>query len=447
MKKAKFLAATMAAATLFAACNNESDFGGEATTPEGQPTYASITVSVNNSGTRATRSTSQDGEKELTTVDILIFDKGGVLETYAQNVSLSDGKYNVETTTGQKTVYAIANANNQVSGISLGMTLPAFEALSFKAAEADAEAMKVNVPIATPENFLMFGKTTATLKTQSGSAANQVSLTVTRAAAKSQLLFKNVAASDSFQPQGIEINFESAATQLAQLQPTMYVVAPAVSGGTLTPWTDDYTTSGDNWFAARQIAFDTPNSSEDATVVEFSHYMSENINPTPLMNTTTCMLVRVKAKPQSWSSEDGSQTGDTFYALVKFTSDTDKKFETIGSYYGIYRSQDAAQAVLDGTLASDPDVKKYGIVEFTDGYCYYRLNLRDMTKQTTAERYNVLRNNFYKVTVTEINNLGWNDPADLVNPDDTTPVETETSLDVTISVADWTDVDMNEPLG
>ena len=100
-----------------------------------------------------------------------------------------------------------------------------------------------------------------------------------------------------------------------------------------------------------------------------------------------------------------------------------------------------------GALSGDPEKDKYGIVTFTDGYCYYRLNLRDMTQATSAARYSVLRNNFYKVTVTEINNLGWNNPGDLVDPEDKTPVETETSLKVTITVADWTDVDMNEPLG
>ena len=449
--KSKLFATVMVAGALLASCSKETNFGGESSVPEGIPTYASVTVSVNNPGTRATRAASQTGEKEISKVDILIFDKGGVLETYAKDITPESGTgnytaKNIKTTTGEKTVYAVAN--NLVSGIKQGMTLTAFEQLSYEAAKADGVTHKVDVPIAKASNFLMFGKTEATLTEQEPDTPNKVSLTVTRAAAKSQLLFKNVQASDSFQPENVALTFDDASTQLAQLQPTMYVVAPAQSTGTVTPWDDNYTSQAANWIAAREKDFDKNNDSEMITVVEYSHYLSENINATPLMNTTTCMLVRVKATPTTWSDDGGTQQGSTFYALVKFTSDTDKTFETIDSYYGIYKDEATAQTVLDsGALQADPDKAKYGIVAFTDGYCYYRLNLRDMTQATSAARYSVLRNNFYKVTVTEINNLGWNNPGDLVDPDDNTPVETETSLEVTITVADWTDVDMNEPLG
>ena len=451
MMKSKLFATVMVAGALLASCSKETNFGGESSVPEGIPTYASVTVSVNNPGTRATRAASQTGEKEISKVDILIFDKGGVLETYAKDITPESGTgnytaKNIKTTTGEKTVYAVAN--NLVSGIKQGMTLTAFEQLSYEAAKADGVTHKVDVPIAKASNFLMFGKTEATLTEQEPDTPNKVSLTVTRAAAKSQLLFKNVQASDSFQPENVALTFDDASTQLAQLQPTMYVVAPAQSTGTVTPWDDNYTSQAANWIAAREKDFDKNNDSEMITVVEYSHYLSENINATPLMNTTTCMLVRVKATPTTWSDDGGTQQGSTFYALVKFTSDTDKTFETIDSYYGIYKDEATAQTVLDsGALQADPDKAKYGIVAFTDGYCYYRLNLRDMTQATSAARYSVLRNNFYKVTVTEINNLGWNNPGDLVDPDDNTPVETETSLEVTITVADWTDVDMNEPLG
>lgn len=451
MMKSKLFATVMVAGALLAACSKETNFGGESSVPEGIPTYASVTVSVNNPGTRATRAASQTGEKEISKVDILIFDKGGVLETYTKDITPEPGTgnytaKNIKTTTGEKTVYAVAN--NLVSGIKQGMTLTAFEQLSYEAAKADGVTHKVDVPIAKASNFLMFGKTEATLTEQEPDTPNKVSLTVTRAAAKSQLLFKNVQASDSFQPENVALTFDDASTQLAQLQPTMYVVAPAQSTGTVTPWDDNYTSQAANWIAARENDFDTNNDSEMITVVEYSHYLSENINATPLMNTTTCMLVRVKATPTTWSDDGGTQQGSTFYALVKFTSDTDKTFETIDSYYGIYKDEATAQTVLDsGALQADPDKAKYGIVTFTDGYCYYRLNLRDMTQATSAARYSVLRNNFYKVTVTEINNLGWNNPGDLVDPEDKTPVETETSLEVTITVADWTDVDMNEPLG
>lgn len=455
MKKVKFFAAMMAAATtLFAACNKETNLGADGSVPEGVPTYASISVQVNNLGTRATRAASQTGEKEIGKVQVLIFDKSGVLETVSKELTVDDSgvaSETIATTTGQKTVYAVVNNNSFINGYSAGMTLGAFEALAFTAASANSGVKRVDVPVATAENFLMIGSQATTLQDLGEGTPNKVTLTVTRVAAKSQLLFQNVEASASFQPSNAALTFDAAASQLAQLQPTMNVKAPGASTGTVTPWVDpDYTETAANWIAAREKGFDQNNDSELTTVVEFSHYMPENINATPLMNTTTCMLVRVQATPTTWSDEGGTQQGTTFYALVKFTTDVtgDQKYDAIDSYYGIYKDMATAQAVLDsGALSTDPDKAKYGIVTYTDGYCYYRLNLRDMTKSTSAERYSVLRNNFYKVTVTEINNLGWNNPTDLVKPDDTRPVETQTSIEATITVADWTDVDMNEPLG
>lgn len=455
--KLKFVAVTMAAATaLFAACNKETRFGQEGVVTEGVPTYASITVAVNNSGTKvATRAASQTGEKEIANVDILIFDKNGVLETVAQGVNATESTgYQtdvIKTTTGQKTVYVIANNGGKVASLAPGLSLSAFEQMMYEAVNVTEDEYKnktITVPIATASQFLMFGSTPATLAEKKESDPNVVTLSVTRAAAKSQLFFNNVQTSATFQPENTAVTFTNASSLLAQMQQQMYValgsrVSPA---GNVTPWDNTYDKDA-NWIAARTVGFDQNNASEMTTVVEYSHYTAENVNTTPLMNNTTCMLVRVKATPTTWSSEDGSESGDgTFYVIVKHTTDVtgDQNYQTLESYYGIYKDQATAQNVLTTDLANDAH---YEILTYTNGYSYYRLNLRDMNQATSSARYSVLRNNFYKVTVTEINNIGWNNPGELVDPDDERPVETETALKVTITVEDWTDVNMNEPLG
>lgn len=458
--KLKFVAVTMAAATaLFAACNKETRFGQEGVVTEGVPTYASITVAVNNSGTKvATRAASQTGEKEIANVDILIFDKNGVLETVAQGVNAieSTGYQTdvIKTTTGQKTVYVIANNGGKVASLTPGLSLSAFEQMMYEAVNVADADKAITVPIATTSQFLMFGSTPATLAEKQQSDPNVVTLSVTRAAAKSQLFFNNVQTSATFQPENTAVTFADASSRLAQMQKQMYVAlgsrfSPA---GNVTVWDGSYDADG-KWIAARTVGFDQNNASEMTTVVEYSHYTAENVNQTPLMNNTTCMLVRVKATPTVWSSEDGSESGDgTFYVIVKHTTDVtgDQNYQTLESYYGIYKDRATADAVLNqpgGALYDAADKAKYEILEYTNGYSYYRLNLRDMNQATSSARYSVLRNNFYKVTVTEINNIGWNNPGELVDPDDERPVETETALKVTITVEDWTDVNMNEPLG
>lgn len=455
--KLKLFAVTMAAATAFlAACNKETNYGQDGLVPEGLPTYASVSVSVSNPGSKvATRAASQTGEKEIANADILIFDKSGVLETIAQGVAVSEGTGNyvhddaIMTTTGAKTIYVIANNGNKVSSITAGMTLSAFEALLYESVNVAADGDKaITVPIATSNSFLMLGSTQTTLEEREKSNPNTVEVSVSRSAAKSQLLFKDVQTSATFKPENTVVTFADASSRLAQMQKQMYVAlgsrfSPA---GNVTVWDGSYDADG-KWIAARTVGFDQNNASEMTTVVEYSHYTAENVNQTPLMNNTTCMLVRVKATPTTWSSEDGSESGDgTFYVIVKHTTDVtgDQNYQTLESYYGIYKDQATAQNVLTTDLANDAH---YEILTYTNGYSYYRLNLRDMTQGTTTARYSVLRNNFYKVTVTEINNIGWNNPGDLVDPDDTRPVETETALKVTITVEDWTDVNMNEPLG
>lgn len=454
MKKMKTLAASMAAAALFAGCTSELETnGGGTSVPEGIPTYASFSIAVDNSGS-PTRSASQTGEKEIEKVKILIFDKAGVLETLTEELTpTSEGNgYKVtaiKTTTGEKTIYAIANNGTFVNGLSLGMTLADFEAKTYEAVKKDNGSKAITVPIATKGKFLMFGSKKETLTKQAGKAAQNVAITVTRAAAKSQLLFKNVKQSQEFKPE-VKVTFGEAKSQLSQLQPTMFVAAnDKTSTGTVTTWEDAYTTTEANWIAARVKGFDQANDSESAEVTAYSHYTAENLPLAPKMNNITCMMIRVKATPTTWSSNEGTaETDGSFYVLAKFKSSAEKKYKNLESYYGVYKTQAEAQKVLDsGALKNDPNKANYGVIKFTNGLCYYRLNLRDVSKLTASEKYSVLRNNFYKVTVTEINNFGWNDPNDMVLPDDTTPAEEETSIDATITVEDWHDVNMDEPLG
>lgn len=460
MKKVKLFAAVLAAGALLSACNKETNYGGEDSVPEGLPTYASITVDVNNIGTRAvTRATaSLDEEKAIQKVQILIFDKSGVLETASQDLTV-DGTnkltQTIETTTGQKTIMAVVNRGSFVSA-TVGMSLKDFKAQLITAA-ADGTGNSA-VQIAAEDNFLMLGSTNATLEQKGEGEVNSVTVKVSRAAAKSQLLFKNtVTTSTSFQPENVAVSFSDARSQLAQIRYKMYTwldaAAPLYSDAqdtmpegdpkvAVTAWTEDNTNDGAHWIAAQTENFDTTGSTFGN-----AHYATENYNQNPQMNNTTCMIVRLKATPTTWSSADGTESGDgTFYAVVKYNtnSSADQNYQNFVSYYGIYKDNATATAAKEA-ITDGKDF--YGILEFTSGYCYYRLNLRDITAEETSDRYSVLRNHFYRVTVSEINNIGWNDPSDLIDPDDDRPVEAETSLEVTISVEDWIDVDMNESLG
>lgn len=461
MKMTKFFAGLLVLGTL-AGCSKESGMDAS----EGVPTTASISIQVSAPGVRsaATRAASQVGEKEVATVDILVFDKAGVLETIKSGMTPDQTdpdqtKYQVTTSTGQKTIYAIVNNGGKVSNLTTGMTLQAFEQKAFEAAKADAATPgqeKIDVSIAKADNFLMFGQQAQVL--DKDQAQNAVEIRVKRASAKSQVLFTDqVKQSANFQPANTAVTFSEAKSQLAQLQSSMFVaLGGQFSDDTkILNWTTATTDNSlynreDLWIAARAKGFDQANDGEmdaAAAVTAYSHYAPENKNATPQMKNTTCALIRVKIAPTTFTVNEGTQAGGTFYAIVKFNAaDKVGDYKELASYYGIYKDQATANAELDKIDAGQKAL--YQVIEYTDGLSYYRLNLRDMQNGTNAsERYSILRNNFYKVTVTEINNIGWNRPEDLVDPTDPTPVETETSLEATIVVEDWSDVDMNEPLG
>jgi len=74
---------------------------------------------------------------------------------------------------------------------------------------------------------------------------------------------------------------------------------------------------------------------------------------------------------------------------------------------------------------------------YTNGICYYNLFLNP------DNSYSVIRNAFYKATVTDILALGNPDPYPQ-NPEE--PIETATTISVDIQVEPWTMVEWETPL-
>ena len=76
--------------------------------------------------------------------------------------------------------------------------------------------------------------------------------------------------------------------------------------------------------------------------------------------------------------------------------------------------------------ANEADLEGYEIEKYTNGVCYYDAPIQHVGKNCTIER-----NNWYKLTVTTIDDLGW--PGELPPPP-TAP----TKLIVTAQIQPWT---------
>ena len=229
----------------FASCTNETNFGQESAgqVEEGIPTYARIKLSVNQMGSRAglSRATAiTDGNESALKggVRILIFDKNNVLETQAivdkEITSGTEIEELIATTTGYKTIYAIANpkagaADEAIKNITTGMTLSAFQNLKLDAVKQETQGGVSDVLIAKADNFLMVGYTTATLASKTGQEYNAVPIDVTRLASKVAMKMSEAAKKSdlNFVPANTAVTVDNAKFQLAQNNKQSFVyVAP-----------------------------------------------------------------------------------------------------------------------------------------------------------------------------------------------------------------------------
>lgn len=458
----------------FASCTNETNFGQESAgqVEEGIPTYARIKLSVNQMGSRAGLSRAAaitDGNESALKggVRILIFDKNNVLETQAivdkEITSGTEIEELIATTTGYKTIYAIANpkagaAGEAIKNITTGMTLSAFQNLQLDAVKQETQGGASEVLIAKADNFLMVGSTTATLASKTGQEYNPVSIDVTRLASKVAMKMSEAAKKSdlNFVPANTAVNVSEAKFQLAQnnKQSFVYVApnnfspngadtqAPAEFDGEkifshltvgdwkTNTWTDELGTKD---FAAG-----------DLTMNNFI-YTSENINQTPRVGNITFAMIRVELTPTKFSSDEGTQVGKTFYAVAQYAGPSTTKADKIVTYHGIYKTKEVAQKAINNLTQAG--THNCSVITYNEGISYYRLNLRDLKKTTPFERYALKRNSYYQVLVNGINNPGVSSVKDLFPSDQTTPAEETTNIKATIKVADWTDIQVTEPLG
>ncbi len=417
------------AAFAIAGCNKET---GD--TPEsGVKTFASFSITVSNPATRADVN-AVDEETGINSVGIYIFsnealESQGTISINNQN----KGTTTVSTTTGPKRIYAVAN---KTVAANTGMSQADFENQLLSAGATD---------IATSGQFLMVGSTDATLvrRTQEEAIqnANLVPINVTRAAAKVQMQYK----STTRVAENVDATVSNVQYDLGQRNTQMYLVRnnyEVTPNGTKTEQTDaDSDGTYDHLAKFQESTLSLVNAVETFNhTFANSRYLGENVNDTPVTGNSSFVVIKLKVTPNSGASADGSfwvvAKSDASKGTVEYASETGK--------IKYFNAEGAAQAHL---TTNQTLLTGYTVQKFDKGFAWYRLNLRDVAKTDTKERYAVLRNHYYKVNVTEIFGLGFNTPEAIIPKDPDTPLETSTYVSAEITIEDWTAVEMNEPLG
>lgn len=447
MKTKSIIAGMLSTMLLAVGCNKED--GGNRVTPEaGVKTYASFSVSLLNQSTRATFNDPNAVTEETKIHDLYIYIfNGGVLETKGQIILNADneGTSALATTTGTKTIYAVANYNNAKGDI--GSLQSDFEKQLIAATD-----------IAEENGFFMAGKTEATLtkrtEEEAKQEANLIQISVARGAAKVQMQFgTNVPVKPV-----VNATVTNARFTLAQQNSHTYLAKLIVNGfsskgkrveqtdtdrdGTYDHLTKLPTTDDELKWINAVTTYDN--------AFDNSKYLAENVNENPTTGNTSYVLVSLQVTPQTKADDTGTvietplTPGTTFYVLAKKDATSGKITFATKDDKILYFEQNADATTYKGTQVNLND---YEVLEYTNGISYYRLNIRDIRKTALTEKYAVNRNHYYKVNITEISNLGFNTATGTIPTDPTTPLETQTYISADITIETWTVVDMNEPLG
>lgn len=447
MKTKSIIAGMLSTMLLAVGCNKED--GGNRVTPEaGVKTYASFSVSLLNQSTRATSNDPNAVTEETKIHDLYIYIfNGGVLETKGKIILNADNKGTsaLATTTGTKTIYAVANYNNAKGDI--GSLQSDFEKQLIAATD-----------IAEENGFFMAGKMEATLtertEEEAKQEANLIQISVARGAAKVQMQFgTNVPVKPV-----VNATVTNARFTLAQQNSHTYLAKLIVNGfspkGKTAEQTDANTDGTYDHLAKLPTTDDEFKWINAGTTYQNTYadskYLAENVNEAPTTGNTSYVLVSLQVTPQATADATGNVTAThltpntTFYVLAKKDATSGKITFATKDDKILYFEQNADATTYKGTQVNLND---YEVLEYTNGISYYRLNIRDIRKTALTEKYAVNRNHYYKVNITEISNLGFNTATGTIPTEPTTPLETQTHISADITIEPWTVVDMNEPLG
>lgn len=436
MKQLKFAAGCFAtvllAATLLPSCSSDPNPLGylNVTGDKSDNGKSYIQLDLNAALTRATDDrNATDDEVAISKVDIYLFNSNNVLEDILYDVPVNDNsKVTVQITSGKKTIYAITA--NKILTPKSESTISEFENEIFNSELSNLK---------TDNGFVMVGKSEAKDVVDTKSPinlpeTNKFSISLTRLVSKVQLkLSKNLTFNGFESIRKSDMSFRA-----FQINKEMRVVS---NGYDLQSSFADEDNDG---------TYDTySNQTDDYIAVssEFSpnncQYVTENIVANPLTGNTTFVGVRIQMTPQKLYvvSEYNSSIKDNYSPCDFYViSLVDKNGNIMDFYTGIsgevlcYDTQESAENAMYLNYLTAPEGYSYQILEYKDGYVYYRINIAEGSGD--SKRYKVVRNKFYKIELTGVSNFGVPSESYL------RPTKADSKLDSS-NLAAWSDAVFN----
>lgn len=442
MRKIKFFTMLAAATALMAGvtgCNNDDDMSGGGQVDEGKATQMTLSISFPNNETRATGDTNAtEAEAEVKTVDVFIYNGAGAFISHTP-LTISDFTPNgasgtadeytysgakIKTTTGTKNVYVGINLPTGFATTLKGKNMGELSTVASTLTRAQLTTIANGLP--------MFSSTPATstfVETETD-PANTVTVTVERLVAK-----VTVEAAADIDVAGVtgmgtlgELEFA-----INNFNERMYLVQGAAPNYKDPNWDSQTLTAG--WLATD---FSQATDADYVTVLDKKvitlptvddynvRYASENTSREKLKGEITRATIRSTFIPTTITISDGSG-GYTTTTGTKSSPATFWAVTPTGKATAFFETKSIADAYAADNGSVD-------VLEYEDGYCYWDMFLNKKTGTNKAAQWDVLRNEYFKCTITRIAALGRPDPG--VVPPGVTPDE-DTKISVNIDVLFW----------
>lgn len=461
MRNKKFIFSMGVAALLFAACSNDDNLvngtGGGAAEPtivEGEPTYASFTVKSGEVKNSRAATAPETGDDQITgDVTLLIFNyQTKVLEDkFVMTPTSGTANGTFLMTSGKKRIYAFANLTAESGKTKIEALQPKVSTVDeMLALVADGTGTSLgqtttNVPMSNIDDGL--AKDVANGVEQGDAAAsNHIDLTMLRMLSRAKLVLKS-GVDDKFKASGFTANNIAKAT---------YLVQHAVGGVVKSPLYEKSWGSGitaDDFMAKE--AFYTDGTANVVNRLNQYYYLTENTSPSFLKGAATHFILKGVYIPariiRSGAFDVATQNLKFEYGSTPVEADCDEYCYVTESPNAaviptgeFFLNRDVLNDAIhayNANVATDKQIAasdvKYN--EYTTG-SYYRINLGEGDAGATV--FGVKRNNSYTVTVNSVTGPGFNTPdgTNGAEGDPSTPIDQKTYLDVTVTVAPWTEV-------
>lgn len=309
------------------------------------------------------------------------------------------------------------------------------------------------------ESFMMVSdckKQTIVSTVTNADATNNVELTLTRLTAKVQMKWAVTAFADNFQPGSFNgaplanCSFDTGKFHVMNVQTKMHPVNPGLDivtkkYGSVLGWEKEepgLIQLNNSWV-------DVIDNDNGFAYGEPTGYATENLmfEDAPLKKDATCLLVKTKLNIPANNANNGS-----FWAVARFNTTEIKEqvYRNLIQFESLHSTSQAASDYIKELKITEDEKKFYGVVEFLDGVVYYRVDLLDWikgTNQSLKEIASIQRNRFYQVAINNILALGWPYPEEVIDPNDTRPIEDPAlNIEATIKIADWVQVSQDADL-